>query len=119
MSTVRTAPLTAPFGGGTSLPADFLNAYDIVNADSFRWGVNTYSVLPQGPEEPTDEGRGGIKNAVWTARKQWRDRCPGMSFVVPLDAGTVAVGSRWDFPVPMEVGGFAIEGDRTFNADPK
>lgn len=113
------APLTAPSRDGTSLPTDFLNAYEIVNSDSFRWSVNTYSVLPKGPEEPTDEGRGGIKNAVWTGRKLCRDRCPGMSFVVPLDACTVAVGSHWDLPVPLEVGGFVIEGDRTLKADPK
>ena len=37
MNTIRTVPVTAPSGGGTSLPADFLNAYENVTPGAIPW----------------------------------------------------------------------------------
>lgn len=91
-----------------SLPANFLNAYAILDPGSLTWSVRTYVVGRTDGQRQTHEGRGAIKQAIWSLRNKYKSRCSGYGFVIDVDERTVVVPKDWDLPSGEEVDEFRV-----------
>ena len=98
----------ALFSKTAPLPADFLNAYEIVNASTLRWPVAIYRLDRTDGEAATQEDRREIKNAIWQLRSEHKGRCRGYGFVVDISKQRVAVPDSWDIPSGLIHGNYNV-----------
>lgn len=116
--------VTAQTNQGIAMPnapilADvFLSCYEILNSDSFRWGVRLYKVRIESDRQSHAE-RGDAKQAIWSLKKKHPHACKGYGFVVDLDEETVAVPSGWQLPSDVRENNHLITFDSEFTTDPK
>lgn len=96
------------------LPQSFLNCYEVANPSGLEWFARTYKVERLDGRPSAHEDRAAITDAIWKLRGQHKDRCPGNSFVVDVDATTVVVSDSWDIPVPSTYGDYKITKGRDF-----
>ena len=89
----------------SSLPAEFLNAYDILHADSLQWTVALYKVEHTGNGAQAHQKRGDIKQVLWKLRDRHKSSCRGHGFVVDINEDTVAIPSSWAIPSPISFDG--------------
>src|ERR1700719_4492958 len=82
-------------------PANFLNAYEVINSDELAWPVNVYAVDITGATAERQEQRSDMKSLIWDLRKQHKGQCRGFGFVIDLAPRLVAVPQGWNFPVPI------------------
>jgi hypothetical protein len=104
---------TALFSKTAPLPADFLNAYEIVNASTLRWPVAIYRLDRTDGEAATQEDRGEIKNAIWQLRSEYKGRCRGYGFVVDISKQRVAVPESWDIPSGLVYGNYNVTREKS------
>jgi hypothetical protein len=106
----------ALFSKTAPLPADFLNAYEIVNASSLKWPVAIYRLDPTNGVQPTHEDRGEIKNAIWQLRTDHKSRCRGYGFVIDISKRQVAVPESWDIPSGIVQGNYHVTREQSIVA---
>jgi hypothetical protein len=99
-----------------TLPATFLNAYQLINADELAWPVNVYAVDINGATAEAQEQRGYIKNLMWDLRKQHKNQCRGFGFIIDITPRLVVVPQSWNFPVPITDPKYSIDLERSFVA---
>jgi len=104
-------------GHTAALPANFLNAYEVVGVKELSWPVNIYAVELADCEQEDDK-RSGIKNVIWEMRKKHKSHCHGYGYVVGLSPRLVAVPQSWQFPVPITTPEYSIRLERSFLAQP-
>src|SRR5260221_7347046 len=91
-------PNAAIAGPSRTLPANFLNAYEIIDADALSWPVNIYAVdLHDEPRQENDT-RGRVKNVIWDLRRNNKSSCRGYGFVVDISSRLVVVPRGWQLP---------------------
>jgi hypothetical protein len=83
-----------------SLPANFLNAYEVVNKRELSWPVNVYGIDLTGEGEHGDR-RSQIKNVMWELKKQHKGTCRGYGFVIDISPRLVVVPQAWQIPTPL------------------
>jgi hypothetical protein len=98
------------------LPSTFLNGYEITNPMGLEWSVRTYQVHRLDGRSSSHDDRSGIKEAIWKLRAQYKEYCPGFSFVIDIDPTTVAVSDQWDLPVPINIGDYKVTAGSDFTA---
>jgi hypothetical protein len=92
----------------SSLPAEFLNAYDILNADTLQWTVALYKVEHTENGAQVHQKRGDIRQVLWKLRDRHKSACRGYGFVVDINEDTVAIPSSWAIPSPITVDGYTV-----------
>jgi hypothetical protein len=100
-----------------ALSRHFLNSYEISDPSMLAWPVSLYEARRIDKKPQTHEDRGSIKNLIWTLRKQYASRCPGLGFVIDLDERTVAVPATWNLPVPISFESYEITLVRSLTTD--
>lgn len=98
----------------SDFPDYFFNCFEIANPDQLAWDVNAYTFTRIDDQELTHKDRSNFINSIWELRKQYKDKCPGYSFVTDIDEQTVVVSSKWDIPSGIEIGDYYITYDQTF-----
>jgi len=99
------------FSTPLSLPAEFLNAYDVLNADALQWTAALYKVELTGngaQSHQKREKRGDIKQIFWKLRDRHKSFCHGYGFVVDINEDTVAIPSSWAIPSPISFDGYTV-----------
>lgn len=86
----------------STLPAEFLNAYEIENADRLSWQVSLLKIERTDGQPLTHSDRGRNKSIVWDLYRKYKSRCRGGVFVIDVDRNTVAVPASWNLPLPEE-----------------
>jgi len=102
----------ALFSLTASLPADFLNAYELVNTTTLSWPVAIYKLARVDGQPPTHEDRGALKNAIWELRSEHKGRCRGYGFVVDIGKQMVAIPEAWNIPSGITHGNYLITRER-------
>ena len=97
------------------MPTAFLNCYAISPRSTLAWRVSTYVVTRVDGQAQTHQDRSPTKNALWTLRKQYPERCQGYGFVVDVNERLIAVPATWDLPSPSEVDGYRVTWERTLH----
>ncbi len=115
MANVQEPFQRAPDAVGAA-PATFLNAYEIVNAQSLSWPVNIYAVDLKAGEAQGHDQRGQIKSIVWDLRKKHWRLCKGHTFVVDIGPRLVAVPAGWELPVPLSTKDYSVSLERCYSA---
>jgi hypothetical protein len=100
----------------SSLPPNFLNAYEVENAGDLSWAVNLYRVDLIDCGLQHGENRSASKNLIWEMRKKYKSLCRGYGFVVDLSPRLVAVPQSWQLPTPITTAEYSIRLERTFLA---
>ena len=75
----------------STLPALFLNFYELLDALNLGWDVSTYLVQPIDAGSADHEERGAIKNVIWKLRQEHKHLCRGYGFVIDINEDTVQV----------------------------
>ncbi len=103
MSTSNFVKTKAPrMASSMSLPANFLNAYEVVNKQELSWPVSVYAIdLTE--EGERQEQRSQIKNVMWELKKQHRATCRGYGFVIDISPRLVVVPQSWQIPTPIRM----------------
>lgn len=101
-------PIVAALAQASSLPAEFLNAYEIENIGELSWDVALYKIERVDGQALTHEERGEIKNIFWRLRGKYKAQCPGLGFVIDIGRDLVAVPSKWNLPSPEEYGDYVV-----------
>jgi hypothetical protein len=91
-----------------SLPPEFLNAYEIANANDLSWKVSLYKVEPANGRPLEHEERGEVKDIAWRLRDQYKSECRGLGFIVDIAPDLFAVPARWRLPLSMEHGDLVV-----------
>jgi hypothetical protein len=116
MSTSNFVKTKAPrMASSMSLPANFLNAYEVVNKQELSWPVSVYAIdLTE--EGERQEQRSQIKNVMWELKKQHRATCRGYGFVIDISPRLVVVPQSWQIPTPIKNGRYTVSLDQSFVA---
>src|ERR1700744_1454479 len=85
-----------------SLPANFLNCFEVLNFAELAQPVHLFAIDFKDRSRNTQENRGELKNVMYQLRKQYRASCPGYGFVVDISPRLIAVPSAWKFPPLIE-----------------
>src|SRR6267154_3621004 len=96
-----------------TLPANFLNAYEIANGLELSWPVNIYAIDLADEGEQDQEQRSRIKNVMWELRKQYKGQCRGYGFVVDINPRLVAVPQGWQLPTPIVNSHYSVRLDQS------
>src|SRR5260370_30374651 len=102
------------FSQTSPLPADFLNAYELLNVPSLQWSVAIYRLDRVDQRPLTHEERGSIKNAIWELRGKYKDQCRGYGFVIDIGKQMVAVPQDWKIPSEITHDNFHVVRERSF-----
>jgi hypothetical protein len=108
-------PQAARVASSLTLPANFLNAYELVNGLSLSWPVNIYAI-DLATESEGQERRSQIKNVMWELRKQYKGNCRGYGFVIDISPRLVVVPQSWQLPTPLTNSRYAMRLDQSFVA---
>ena len=99
-----------------TLPANFLNAYEIANGFDLSWPVNVYAIDLADERDQHQEQRSQIKNVMWELRKQYKGQCRGYGFVIDITPRLVAVPQGWQLPTPIVNSHYSVRLDQSFVA---
>lgn len=108
-------PQVARVASSLTLPANFLNAYEVVNGLALSWPVNIYAI-DLATESEGQERRSQIKNVMWELRKQYKGNCRGYGFVIDISPRLVVVPQSWQLPTPLTNSRYAMRLDQSFVA---
>ncbi len=108
-------PKAAIAGLSGTLPANFLNAYEIIAAAALSWPVNVYAVDLLGEPRQENDTRGRVKNVIWELRKKNKSSCRGYGFVVDISPRLVVVPRGWQLP-NVTTSEYTVKLDQSFNA---
>ena len=99
-----------------SPPANFLNAYAILDSDRFAWDVRTYLVERADGQPQTHKDRGAVKQAAWAFKTKHKNRCRGYGYLFEVDERTVVMPAAWDLPAEDEIEGYRVTRGDAFTA---
>ncbi len=120
MTKLFSSPDAQPLSNNTSnsLPAEFLNAYEILNATDLKWDVALYEVRPTSGRVPSHEKRGDIKQVLWKLLSKYKDHCRGYGFILDVEKTTVAIPAAWEIPSPLQIDGYTVTRQRNITVCP-
>lgn len=101
-------PALELFNMTAALPADFLNAFEVLNSESLSWPVAIYRLDRMDHLTPTHEDRGTIKNVIWELHGEYRRLCRGYGFVIDIGKDLVAVPEAWKIPSGITHGDYHV-----------
>lgn len=99
-----------------SPPANFLNAYSILDTGRLAWDVRTYLIERTDGKPQTHKDRGAVKQAAWAFKTKHNARCRSYGFLFEVDERTVVMPAGWDLPSGEVIDGYRITRGDTFTA---